>query len=96
MLASNFFFINFTSASDFLKDLFSHICKFSDVFSPIFWRPQGYPKMTQDYEFDIAKLNGERHRGQREASGGVAGRALATRFPPKPPWLEATHHGGKE
>ena len=36
----------------------------------------GYPQPTQEYEYDIAKLNGERHGGQREAGGGVAGRAL--------------------
>ena len=44
----------------------------------------------------LSQANGERHGGQGEAGGGVAGRALATRFPPKIPILEATHHGEKE
>ena len=59
----------------------------NDVFGPISGNhgPRGYPEPTQDYEYDIAKPNGEHHRRQREASGGVAGRALATRFPPKSP-----------
>ena len=55
---------------------------------PHFYRKRGYPAPTQDYRCDIAKLNGERHGEQREAGGGVAGRALATHFPPKSLWLE--------
>ena len=56
----------------------------TDVFGPI-PSDHRYPEPTQDYGCDIAKLHGERHREQREAGGGVAGRALATRFPPKSP-----------
>ena len=36
-------------------------------------------------KYVVLMVNGERHGEQREAGGGVAGRALATRFPPKSP-----------
>ena len=55
------------------------------MYSAPFLATQGYPEPTQDYEYDIAKLNGEQQGERKEAGGGVAGRALATRFPPKSP-----------